>query len=250
MTVKNPFSLEGKTILVTGASSGIGRAVAIECSRAGGSIIISGRNEDRLQETFESLYGDGHGLIVADLTVENELEMVSEVAAELDGIVHVAGILKYVPIQFVTQMKLNEAFSVNFFAPSMLSQKLIRKKKIKRGASVVFISSINGVYCSFVASSIYSSTKGALNGLVKGMALDLADKQIRVNSVCPGMIETGLLREGEITEDQITEDKKKYPLKRYGKPEEVAYAVIYLLSDASGWVTGTNLLIDGGYTLL
>jgi len=250
MTIKNPFSLEGKTILVTGASSGIGRAVAIECSRAGGCIIVSGRNESRLQETFENLSGAGHGLIVADLTVEKGLEMVSEVAVELDGIVHVAGILNYVPFQFVTQKKLNEAFSINYFAPSMLSLKLIRKKRIKRGASVVFISSVNGVYCSNVASSMYGSTKGAINGLVKGMALDLADKQIRVNSVCPGMIETGLLREGEITEDQITEDKKKYPLKRYGTPEEVAYAVIYLLSDASGWVTGTNLLIDGGYTLL
>ena len=250
MTIKNPFSLEGKTILVTGASSGIGRAVAVECSRAGGCIIISGRNESRLHETFESLSGVGHGLIVADLKFEKGLEMVSEVAVELDGIVHAAGILSYVPFQFVTQKKLDETFSVNFFAPSMLSQKLIRKKRIKRGASIVFISSVNGVYCSSVGITIYSSTKGAINGLVKGMALDLAEKQIRVNSVCPGMIETDLLKEGELTEDQLTEDRKKYPLKRYGKPEEVAYATIYLLADASRWVTGTNLLIDGGYTLL
>ena len=250
MTIKNPFSLEGKTILVTGASSGIGRAVAVECSRAGGCIIISGRNESRLHETFESLSGVGHGLIVADLKFEKGLEMVSEVAVELDGIVHAAGILSYVPFQFVTQKKLDETFSVNFFAPSMLSQKLIRKNRIKRGASVVFISSVNGVYCSSTGSTIYSSTKGAINGLVKGMALDLAEKQIRVNSVCPGMIETDLLKDGELTEDQLTEDRKKYPLKRYGKPEEVAYAVIYLLSDAATWITGSNLLIDGGYTLL
>ena len=132
----------------------------------------------------------------------------------------------------------------------MLSQKLIRKNRIKRGASVVFISSVNGVYCSSTGSTIYSSTKGAINGLVKGMALDLAEKQIRVNSVCPGMIETDLLKDGELTEDQLTEDRHQYPLKRYGQPEEVDYATIYLLADASRWVTGTNLLIDGGYTLL
>lgn len=250
MTTGNPFSLEGKTILVTGASSGIGRAVAIECSRAGGSIVITGRNEGRLQETFENLCGVGHKLVAADLTVKTGIEKLLEVVPELDGVVHVAGVLNYIPFRYVTEEKLSEAFSVNYFAPAILSQKLVRKNRIKRDASIVFISSVNGVFCSSVASSIYASTKGALNGLVKGMALDLADRCIRVNSVCPGMIETSLIKEGEITEDQLAEDKKKYPLKRHGKPEEVAYAVIYLLSGASGWVTGTNLLIDGGYTLL
>jgi len=250
MTISNPFSLEGKTILVTGASSGIGRAVAIECSRLGGSIVVTGRNKDRLQDTFENLCGHGHKLVAADLTVETEIEEILEVGSEFDGVVHVAGVLNYIPFRYVTEEKLNKAFSVNYFAPVILSQKLFKRNMIKRDASIVFISSLNGVFCSYVASSIYASTKGALNGLVKGMALDLADRHIRVNSVCPGMISTGLIKEGEITEDQLAEDKKKYPLKRYGKPEEVAYAVIYLLSDASTWVTGTNLLIDGGYTLL
>lgn len=250
MNKSNPFSLDGKTILVTGASSGIGRAVAVECAKEGAGLVITGRNEERLQETYKNLYGAGHKLIVSDLTDEQGIERILEFTPELDGVVHVAGILNYAPFQFITKEKLDEAFSVNFFAPAMLSQKLVKKRMIKRGASIVFISSVNGVYCSFVATGIYASTKGAINGLVKGMALDLAERHIRVNSVCPGMIETGLMKEGEVTEDQIAEDKKRYPLRRYGKPEEVAYAVIYLLSDASGWVTGTSLLIDGGYTLL
>jgi NAD(P)-dependent dehydrogenase (short-subunit alcohol dehydrogenase family) len=126
----------------------------------------------------------------------------------------------------------------------------VKSKKIGKGSSIVFISSVSGVYCSAVASSIYSASKGAVNGLVKGIALDLASKGIRVNSVNPGMIDTDIFSGSAITQDQLDEDMKRYPLGRYGKPEEVAYAVIYLLSDASSWTTGSNLLIDGGYTLL
>jgi len=140
--------------------------------------------------------------------------------------------------------------NVNFFAPIELTRLLVKSKKISKGGSIVFISSITGVYCSFVASSIYSASKGAINGLVKGVALDLAPKGIRVNSVNPGMIETDILSDSAITEDQLKEDMKRYPLGRYGKPEEVANAVIYLLSDAASWTTGSNLLIDGGYTLI
>jgi NAD(P)-dependent dehydrogenase (short-subunit alcohol dehydrogenase family) len=126
----------------------------------------------------------------------------------------------------------------------------VKSKKISKKGSIVFISSVSGVYCSAVASSIYSSSKGAVNGLVKGVALDLAPRGIRVNSVNPGMIDTDIFSDSAITQDQLNEDMKRYPLGRYGKPEEVAYAVIYLLSDASTWTTGSNILIDGGYTLI
>jgi NAD(P)-dependent dehydrogenase (short-subunit alcohol dehydrogenase family) len=135
-------------------------------------------------------------------------------------------------------------------APAMISQSLLKNKKIRKGASIVFVSSIAGIYCSYPASAMYSASKGAINGIIKGMAIELAAKDIRVNAVCPGMINTNILESGTITDEQLKEDMKKYPLKRYGEPEEVAYAVIYLLSDASKWVTGSNLLIDGGYTLL
>jgi NAD(P)-dependent dehydrogenase (short-subunit alcohol dehydrogenase family) len=140
--------------------------------------------------------------------------------------------------------------NVNFEAPVWLTQSLLKQKKVEKSASIIFISSISGVLCSYVAGSAYSASKGAVNGIVKALAIELAAKGIRVNSVNPGMIKTNILESGAITEEQLQEDIHKYPLKRYGNPEEVAYAVIYLLSDASQWVTGSNLVIDGGYTLL
>lgn len=246
----NPFSLEGKTIFVTGASSGIGRSVALETSRAGASLIITGRNDERLSETISALEGTGHRKIVADLQHQDELENLAEALPSLDGIVHCAGIVKTVPFSFISRDKLASIFETNFFAPALLSQLLVKSKKINRGSSIVFISSISGIFCASPGNSMYSASKGAINGLVKNMALDLALKKIRVNSINPGMIDTGLFKEDIISGEQFEEDMKRYPLKRYGIPEEVAWAAIYLLSDASKWVTGTNLLIDGGYTLL
>jgi NAD(P)-dependent dehydrogenase (short-subunit alcohol dehydrogenase family) len=246
----NPFSLEGKKILITGASSGIGKATAIECSKMGAQVIITGRNEDRLKQTFEALEGCGHSYIIADLTNNSDLSDLIDVLPILDGCVNNAGITKNIPIQFIKEETLNEVLAVNTIAPILLTQKIIKTKKITNGASLVFTSSISGVYCSAVAASLYSASKGAINGFIKGIALDLAPKQIRVNTVNPGMIDTDIFGEGVISKEQLDMDKLKYPLKRYGKPEEVAYAIIYLLSDASKWITGSNLVIDGGYTLL
>jgi NAD(P)-dependent dehydrogenase (short-subunit alcohol dehydrogenase family) len=246
----NPFNLADKTILVTGASSGIGKAVAIECSKMDASVIITGRNEQRLANTFSLLDKGLHKKIIAELDSEDQIDLLLNELPEMDGIVHCAGIVNPVPFNFVTRSKLDEIFNINFFGPVSLTQKIAKKKILKKNASIVFIASVSGIYCSSVAGSMYSSTKGAINGVIKGMALDLATKGIRVNSVCPAMIETSILDSGKITREQLSEDVKKYPLQRYGKPEEVAYAVIYLLSDATLWITGTNLLIDGGYTLL
>jgi NAD(P)-dependent dehydrogenase (short-subunit alcohol dehydrogenase family) len=131
----------------------------------------------------------------------------------------------------------------------LLTQQLVKKKKLGKGGSIVFTSSTSGVYNAVIGNAMYSASKGAINGFMKNAALDLAAKNIRVNAVSPGMINTNILEDGIISAEQLEEDKKRYPLKRYGKPEEVAYAVIYLLSDASAWVTGSNLLIDGGITL-
>ncbi|MBN1185659.1 MAG: SDR family oxidoreductase [Bacteroidales bacterium] len=250
MKVYNPFSLENKTILITGASSGIGRSIAIECSKANAKLILTARNKDRLGETFNSLTGDGHLQITADISITEDILALSGKIPELDGIVHSAGITNPLPFKFINTDQINKIFDVNFTGPALLSQNLISRQLIKRKASIVFISSISGIFCSSMAGSLYSASKGALNGLIKGMALDLAPRQIRVNAVCPGMIETDFLKDGKISENQFEEDRKRYPLKRYGRPEEVAYAVIYLLSDASEWTTGSNLLIDGGFTLL
>lgn len=246
----NPFSLKDKTILVTGASSGIGRAIAIECSKMGASVIITARSEERLQETLREMEDEQNKLIVADLSIDEDIENLANELPALDGIVHCAGFTIPKPFVFLSKDDVDAVMKVNFSTPVFLTQKLLKSKKINKKASIVFISSISGVYVSSVAGSLYSASKGAVNGIVKGMAIELAAKQIRVNSVNPGMIETNIFSVGIISEEQLNEDKKKYPLKRYGKPEEVAYAVIYLLSEASSWTTGSNILIDGGYTLL
>lgn len=246
----NPFSLKGKVILITGASSGIGKSIAIECSKMGASVIITGRNKERLQDTFTQLEGGENAMFIADLLDFAVFGDLCKELPKLDGLVNCAGLTKTVLYQFLSEDVLDQVMNVNFKAPALLTQQLIKSKKLGKGSSVVFVSSISGIVCSAIASSVYSASKGAVNGMIKGMALDLASKNIRVNSVNPGMIDTDIFASGEITEEQLQEDIKRYPLKRYGKPEEVAHGVIYLLSDASKWMTGSNIVIDGGYTLL
>ncbi|MCD8101921.1 MAG: SDR family oxidoreductase [Alistipes sp.] len=250
MADHNPFKLERKKILVTGASSGIGRAIAIESSRLGAEVIITGRDKKRLEETSSHISTMATNPVVANLATEEGINTLVDSIPALDGIVHCAGIAQPIPFRFIDKDKIDKIMSVNFFAPAILTQKLLQSKKINSPGSIVFISSVSGVYCSSIGGSIYSASKGAINGMVKGLAIELANRNIRVNCVNPGMVNTGIYDEGTITQEQLQEDAKKYPLRRYGQPEEIAYAVIYLLSDASAWVTGTNLLIDGGYTLL
>ena len=247
----NPFSLEKKTILVTGASSGIGRATAIECSKMGASLIITGRNEERLNKTYDELQGSNHKKIACDLSFEENIKELAKQMPNLDGIVHSAGTFgSFAPFQFVSSQKLKTMFDINFFAPVLLSQTLVKEKKIQNNSSIVFISSVSGTGLSRVATSIYAASKSAVAAMAKGMALDLAPKKIRVNCVLPGAVETPMTFGDTLSREQYDIDIKSYPLKRYGKPEEIAYAVIYLLSDASSWVTGSNLVIDGGITLL
>lgn len=246
----NPYSLENKTILITGASSGIGRATAIESSRLGAKVIITARNGDRLSETFSLLEGNGHKRFIADLSTDNGINKILEAVegTKLDGFVANAGISNPIPVNFVTREKMFEIFPINLESPILLFTALLKSKILGKGSSTVFTSSINGVWGGEKAESLYSASKGALSGFVKSACLDLAPKQIRVNCVCPGMTETGILANGSITAEQLEENAKGYPLKRHGKPEEVAWAIIYLLSDASCFVTGTNLVIDGGIT--
>lgn len=249
MAMYNPFSLEGKTILVTGASSGIGQRTAIECSRMGATLVISGRNKDRLNNTFNLLTGEKHIQLVADIKDITGRNNLIENCPNLDGIVHSAGISGHQLFSFLKEETITEMFSINYFAPTFLTKDLLKSNKLKKSSSIVFMTSTSGILSSYIGGSTYSSTKGAINGLIKGIALDLAPKKIRVNSVMAAMIETPIMNGGDVTDEQFKEDMKKYPLKRYGKPEEVAYAIIYLLSDASLWTTGTNLLLDGGRTI-
>lgn len=246
----NPFSLQDKTILITGASSGIGKVIAIECSKMGAKVVVTGRNESRLKETYNLLDGDHPNYMVADLSCDKDIDALTKTMPKLDGLVNCAGVTKVLPFQFATQKDFKEVLEINFFAPTEITRLLIKARKMNKDSSIVFISSVSGVFCSAPASSIYSASKGAVNGVIKGIALDLAPRGIRVNSVNPGMIDTDIFSDSDISKEQLVEDAKRYPLKRYGKPEEVAHAVIYFLSDASKWTTGSNLLIDGGYTLL
>lgn len=248
--MKNPFSLEGKTILVTGASSGIGRAAAVECSRAGASVVVTGRNEERLEETLKMMDGGNHQMIVADLSDEKSLSDLVTRCPVLNGLVNNAGSTLMVPTQFISRDKLMRVLEVNTIAPILLTQMLLKQKKLTKGASVVFTDSISGVKVGSPGNVLYSTSKSAIDGFVKNAALDLAGKNIRVNSVCPGMIDTHiLLGDGCVTEEDVANEVRKYPMRRYGKPEEVAYAMIYFLSDASSFTTGASLVIDGGFTL-
>jgi NAD(P)-dependent dehydrogenase (short-subunit alcohol dehydrogenase family) len=249
--MNNPFSLKDKTILITGASSGIGRGIAIECSKMGAKLVLTGRNIYRLNETFLMLEGDNHIQIAADLSISEELDLLIEQSPQLDGLVNNAGIAKLMTVPFYNKESFEEIINVNTTAPIMLTSKLLNKKKINKESSIVFISSISGVFISTIGESSYSASKGAINGFVKGAAVDLASKRIRVNSVNPGLIQTDILKLAEelFSDDQINTKLKQYPLKRIGQAKDVAYGVIYLLSDASSWVTGINLVIDGGFIL-
>ena len=248
----NPFSLLGKRILVTGASSGIGRATAIECSKMGANVILTARNEERLNETLQQMDNiQLHQIIVADLSNMDDIKtLVDSIGNPLDGIVLCAGFTIVKPFRFVSENNIDSIINVNFKASAILLQMLLKRKGINKKASIVFISSVSGVWVSTMGNTLYSASKGAVNGLIKGLALEMATKAIRVNSVNPGMVNTPFFKDDVISKEELQEDIKRYPLGRYGNPKEIAYAVIYLLSDASAWVTGTNLKIDGGYTLL
>lgn len=247
----NPFSLERKTILITGASSGIGRSTAIECSKLGATIVITGRNKDRLNDTFEALMkGANHIQITGDLTKEEDIVSIVNSIPEINGFVNNAGIVKLVPVSFYTSDEIERIHKINVIAPMILLKQLLKKKKLAKNSSVVFTSSISGIFRVSPGNGIYASSKNALDAFMRISALELAPKGIRCNSVNPGMVETNIKDlDGKLTEEQYNADIQKYPLKRYGRPEDVAYSIIYLLSDASSWVTGSTIKIDGGRTI-
>lgn len=245
----NPYSLEGKTILITGASSGIGRTTAIECSKMGAKCVVTGRNEERLQETFDQLEGDGHLQIIADLSTQEGIDILVSKVPFLDGVVNNAGIGKNKLVSFIKQEDLSSVFQTNTFAPIMVIKALLKTKKLKEGCSLTFTSSIASL-SSDLSNGIYGASKAALSAYVRYCARELADKKIRANAVLPGMIETKLIHDGAYSEDDLEQDRQRYPLKRYGRPEDVAWAIIYLLSDASAWVTGTSVVVDGGILLV
>ena len=246
----NPFSLERKTILITGAAGGIGKATALECAKLGAHLILTDINEAGLNETIGLLENrEVHRAVVANLTMDEEIDLLVGEIEKLDGFVSNAGVTKPAPVKFVNRTDLERIMSINTLAPMFLTQRLLKKRKFAKNSSIVFTVSIGGVYTTAFGNAMYGSSKGALQVFMKNVALESAMSGIRCNSVNPGMINTGLLKPGTYSEEDRQKDMQTYPMKRYGEPREVALGIVYLLSDASSFVTGHSLIIDGGKTL-
>ena len=246
----SPFVVEGKAILVTGAASGIGRATALLCARMGAMVTITDLNEEQLKTTFDSLEGDGHQMVVANLTNNDDLQRLIDTLPKLEGVVCNAGIIKTILAQFAEKSDIERILNINTIAPIYLTKLLLENKKIKKEASIVYTSSMGGVFNGAIGNGLYGSSKAALVGFVKSLALEVAPRGIRVNTVHPGITETNIYNNTSITPEQLEQEKAHYPLKRFGKPEEIANAIVFLLSDASKWMTGSQLLIDGGCSLV
>lgn len=247
MSAYNPFSLENKTILVTGASSGIGQSIAIECSKMGGRMMITARNKERLHETFSQLATSDGLEIISDISTVEGVDAIVEQTPMLDGLVLNAGIIYTTPVKFINEESMMSVFNTNILSSIRMVQRLIKKKKLNRNASVVFISSISTFQVK-KGNSLYTATKGAVNSFSKALAIEVAHLDIRVNCIQPGNIKTRVMDAGAITEEQRAEYMKKYILGE-GEPIDIAYPTIYLLSDAAKWVTGSIFTIDGGGSL-
>lgn len=259
----NRFSLEGKTVLVTGASSGIGRAIAIACAEAGASVVLNGRNVERLNETLRLISNLGflspearlsqnsnleHRIIAADLVDATQRQALAEQVPVLDGVVHCAGIGSRVLCKMLEEQDVSRVMQANFEAPVLLQAQLLREKKIAKEASIVFIASAAATMPS-VGNAIYSASKAATIAYAKCLAQELANRKIRVNCISPAMVWTDLALVGA-TEEQLREAEQNYPLKRYAQPEDITGAAIYLLSDTAAWVTGSNMELTGGAQML
>lgn len=250
---KNPFSLVGKNILITGASSGIGRQCAISCSQMGAKIVLVARNEERLQETLSMMNGDGHLIISLDLTdykfIGTAIKDIVERVGRIDGVLHCAGISTTLPLKLVDIEKLEDYFHANVFSAYNLTKEICKIGNFsKEGGSIVFFSSIMGLVGEN-GKSLYGMTKGALLSLTRSLACELAQKKIRVNSVSPGVIITPINKDlPHIADPEKRMLLEKKHLLGLGEPEDVANTCVFLLSDASRWITGQNIIVDGGYT--
>ncbi len=245
----NPFSLTGKQILVTGASSGIGKGIALACAKMGATVILTGRNITRLNETVNEMPRGTHKAISADLTKPEDIEHLVAELPKLDGFVQCAGVGSRVACKDINQDVIDHTMNANFEAPVLLQAALLKGKKINKAASIVYIASI-AAWSPSMGNGIYSASKGAIISYALCLAQELAPRHIRVNCICPAMVWTNLVIQNGVTREDLLEDEKRYPLKRYGTPEDIANLVIYLLSDASGWMTGSNIKISGGVVKL
>lgn len=246
----NPFSLAGKRVLVTGASSGLGQSIALNCARMGAELIITGRDQDRLAKTFEELLSISdlpHRMIKADLVVAAEREaLVKALDSEIHGLVHSAGISRLCPTRMMTEAHLREVHTTNVEAPMLLSQGILKRNLLAVDGSILFIASI-AAHIGVAGVGAYSGTKAALIAMSRCLAMEVVKRRIRVNCLSPSMVETPLF-DAAAKMVCMKQQLEGHPL-GFGKPEDVANAAIFMLSGASRWITGTTLVMDGGLTI-
>ena len=243
------FDLKNKTILVTGASGGIGQAIAVQCSELGASVIITGRDEDKLNTTLKKLKGKNHICIAADLKIEADIEKLVDQCPEINGLVHAAGIIYPLPVKFIKEKHIQEVFSINYNAAVLLSSSILKKSKLQKQSSIVFISSVSSKHPYF-GGSLYVSSKAALDAFALSLALELSPHLTRVNSLSPGLVKTNILEQTLAASelDKAQSYEKNYPL-GFGETEDVSGITAFLLSDRAKWITGQNIVLDGGLTL-
>ncbi len=247
--MNNPFSLEGKTVLVTGSSSNIGRKIAIRCSEMGSKVIVAARDEERMKATVDDLAGDGHRFFKVDLTDADSIAALADTVPTLDGVVMCAARFDSTPVKNIKRETVQAMFETNTFANFDLVQKLLKMRKIAKGGSIVFISSVASMR-PYKGNSLYSATKGAINSFSKVLATELGAKQIRVNCIHPGIVRRDEgVREGALTVEQQRAEMEKFPL-GMGETDDIAYASVYLLSNVAKWITGIDLIVDGGQSLI
>ena len=250
----NPFSLENKHIVITGASSGIGRQCAISCSKMGARVTLIGRNVERLQETCNLMNGDGHLFFSFDVTqvnlIKELIESIVNKVGKIDGFIHAAGIEKTLPLKILSIEDYESLFKVNALSSFEFIHQFSNKKFLNNGGHIVLISSITAVI-GRGGLAAYSASKGAIVSAVRSMAIEFAKKQVTINCVSPGTVLTPLMQNflSSLTEEEYEKRVSGFPL-GLGHVDDVANACIYLLSDASRWVTGQNLIVDGGYTIV
>lgn len=247
MSAVDPFSLAGKRILVTGASSGIGRQIAISCAQMGAQLVVSGRNAERLAATFAELEGEGHVQITSELGKQEDIDRLATEAGVVNGLVHAAGVSKLAPFRLISRVQLDEMFSSNVYAPMLLTKGLLARKRIAQGGSILFVSAVAS-HIGPLASGVYSASKAALLGAMRTLALEVAKQGIRANCIVPGYVRTPMLDSLNQSGGSIDEHTELTPL-GLGEPEDVAYAAVFYLSDASRWITRNYFIIDGGLTV-
>jgi NAD(P)-dependent dehydrogenase (short-subunit alcohol dehydrogenase family) len=247
----NPMEMRGRTVLVTGASSGIGRETAIFLSRLGARLILVSRRREALASTCSALVGEGHLIEPYDLAdlagIPDWMHEVVGRSGPLHGLVHSAGVQTLAPLRSLSLDSLHQTLDVNLSAAIQLSKGFRYKGHCQPESSIVFLASVMA-FAGEAGRTAYAASKGALTSAVRVMALELARSGIRVNCVAPGLVRTEMADAMNplLTPEQLAAIEKMHPL-GIGKPEDVSAAIAFLLADTGRWITGTSLVVDGGY---